>query len=81
MKKIRSRTFDKIVTFAMVIIAFAVIQILMATGVITSSAFKGLLAPVSIYILLAVSLNLVVGVSGELSEGVKSCNCSNTACP
>lgn len=69
MKKIRSRTFDKFVTFGMVIIAFAVIQILMATGVITSSAFKGLLVPVSIYILLAVSLNLVVGVSGELSLG------------
>ncbi len=69
MKNLRSRTVDKLVTFGLVIVAYLVIQILLTTGAVTSSAFKGLLVPVSIYILLAVSLNLVVGVSGELSLG------------
>lgn len=69
MKKISSKTIDKLITFGLVIVAFAVIQLLLTTGMITSSAFKGLLVPVTIYILLAVSLNLVVGISGELSLG------------
>lgn len=69
MKKMSSKTIDKLITYALVAAAFIVIQILISTGAVTSSAFKGLLAPVSIYVLLAISLNLVVGVSGELSLG------------
>lgn len=69
MKNMSSKTIDKFVTFGIVIAAYLVIQILLTTGAVTSSAFKGLLVPVCIYVLLAVSLNLVVGVSGELSLG------------
>ena len=56
------------VTYAMVIIAFIVVQIMVSTGNI-SSLLKGLLVPLCVYVVLAVSLNLVVGISGELSLG------------
>ena len=35
----------------------------------TSNKFRGLLVPVSVYVILAVSLNLTVGILGELSLG------------
>ena len=57
-----------IVTYAMVIIAFIVVQVMVSTGNI-SSLLKGLLVPLCVYVVLAVSLNLVVGISGELSLG------------
>lgn len=69
MKRFSSRTTDKLITYGIVVVAFVLIQVLMSAGVITSSAFKGLLVPVSVYVLLAMSLNLVVGISGELSLG------------
>ena len=52
----------------MVIIAFVVVQILLATGSMTS-LMKGLLVPLCVYAILAVSLNLTVGILGELSLG------------
>lgn len=57
-----------IITYAMVIVAFAVIQVMVSTGNI-SSLLKGLLVPLCVYVVLAISLNLVVGISGELSLG------------
>lgn len=59
---------QSLVTYAMVIIAFAVVQILLATGSM-SSLMKGLLVPLCVYAVLAVSLNLTVGILGELSLG------------
>ncbi len=59
---------SNIITYAMVIVAFIIVQILQSTGNI-SSLFKGLLVPLCVYVILAVSLNLVVGISGELSLG------------
>lgn len=56
------------ITFAMVIIAYVIVEIMINTGNV-SSLFKGLLVPLCIYSILAVSLNLVVGISGELSLG------------
>lgn len=56
------------VTYGMVAAAFVVIQILVATGNI-SSLMKGLLVPLCVYSILAVSLNLTVGILGELSLG------------
>lgn len=56
------------ITFGMVILAYAVIQAMVMTGNI-SSLFKGLLVPVCTYVILAISLNLVVGILGELSLG------------
>lgn len=52
----------------MVIVAFVVMQILSSGGYI-SSMLTGLLVPLCVYSILAVSLNLTVGILGELSLG------------
>ena len=54
--------------FLMIIIAYAVVMLLSSQGKI-SSLFSGLLVPFCTYSILAVSLNIVVGISGELSLG------------
>lgn len=56
------------ITYAMVIVAFVVMQILSSGGYI-SSMLTGLLVPLCVYSILAVSLNLTVGILGELSLG------------
>lgn len=56
------------ITYAVVIIAFVIMQMMSAQGMLTKS-LQGYLIPICVYIVLAVSLNLVVGVSGELSLG------------
>lgn len=63
-KKLKSN----LITYGIVIAAFILVQILMYTGNL-SSLLKGLLIPLCVYVVLAVSLNLVVGISGELSLG------------
>lgn len=67
-KKNFRRTFSDLITYAIVIIAFAVIQPLKSTGLLSSS-FSGQLIPICSYIVMAVSLNLTVGILGELSLG------------
>lgn len=59
---------SNLITYGIVIAAFIVVQILLNTGNL-SSLMKGLLVPICVYVILAVSLNLVVGISGELSLG------------
>ena len=61
-------TRQNLITFGLVIIAFAVAQTLVLTGSI-SSLFRGLLVPLCTYVILAISLNLTVGILGELSLG------------
>lgn len=56
------------ITYAIVIACWILVQILTATGNMTS-LLKGLLVPLCIYVILAVSLNLTVGILGELSLG------------
>ena len=56
------------ITYLMLLVAFAVVQIFTATGSMTN-LIKGLLVPACIYIIMAVSLNLTVGILGELSLG------------
>jgi len=56
------------ITYAIVLVAYLVMQILVSTGSI-SSLMKGLLVPMCVYVIAAISLNLVVGISGELSLG------------
>ncbi len=70
MKKlgIRKNISANLVPFLVVIAAYAVMQTLYSLGVLSSS-LKGQLVPICTYIVLAVSLNLVVGISGELSLG------------
>lgn len=55
-------------TYGIVIVGFVVMQLLSSFGLLSSS-IKGFLVPICAYIVLAVSLNLVVGISGELSLG------------
>lgn len=55
-------------TYALVILFWGIVQIMIATGNM-SSLLKGLLVPLCIYAILAVSLNLTVGILGELSLG------------
>ena len=57
-----------IITYAVVIVAYLVMQYLADGGMLTRSV-KGYLIPICVYIVLAISLNLVVGISGELSLG------------
>ncbi|MCQ2518919.1 MAG: branched-chain amino acid ABC transporter permease [Lachnospiraceae bacterium] len=59
---------DNLITFGMVIGAYIIVEILMQAGLI-SSLLKGLLVPLCAYIILAVSLNVTVGILGELSLG------------
>jgi branched-chain amino acid transport system permease protein len=56
------------ITYAFVIGAFLIMQIFLWTGSV-SSLMKGLLVPLCVYAILAVSLNLTVGILGELSLG------------
>ena len=57
--------------YLLVIVAFAICEMMMnkVFGLSMSRSLKGQLVPVCCWIVMAVSLNLVVGVSGELSLG------------
>lgn len=55
-------------TYGMVIILFVVLQV-MANGGMLSSTLKGQLVPICAYVVMALSLNLTVGILGELSLG------------
>ena len=70
MKKLwnNQATRSKMVTYLVVIVAFVIMQTLSSLGML-GSAMKGFLVPVCAYIVAAVSLNLLVGVCGELSLG------------
>ena len=55
-------------TYAVVTAAYGFMQILSATGLL-SSTMRGMLVPVCAYMVMAIALNLVVGILGELSLG------------
>ena len=59
---------SSLITYGMVVVFYLVMQSLAMTGNI-SSLMKGLLVPLCIYSIMAVSLNLTVGILGELSLG------------
>lgn len=59
---------NKIFTYALVIAAYVVLQILIAGGAVNSS-LQGMLVPICAYVVMALSLNLTVGILGELSLG------------
>lgn len=65
---ISKNTRSNLITYLMIIAAFVILQVMMSTGNL-SSLVKGQLVPICAYIVMAVSLNLVVGISGELSLG------------
>lgn len=65
---LKPRTRKDLYTLLMVAAAFILVEILILTGNISSSV-RGWLVPICYNIILAVSLNLVVGFLGELSLG------------
>lgn len=68
LKTMNKTTRSNFITYAMVIVAFVIVQAMVSTGSISSS-LKGQLVPICAYIVMAISLNLTVGVLGELSLG------------
>lgn len=68
MKSIKKNTKDHLITVAMVIVVYVIVQILIGTGSM-SSLMQGLLVPMCTYSLVAIGLNLCVGYLGELSLG------------
>ena len=66
--KMNKNTINKLITFGIVIIAFAIVYILSARGMLSRHMEK-MLVPICINIILAVSLNITVGFLGELTLG------------
>ena len=64
----RKRLIYNLITFGLVIGAFLILQNMIAAKAISRS-LKGQLVPICSWIVMAVSLNLVIGFSGELSLG------------
>ena len=64
----RKRLIYNLVTFGLVIVAFIILENMIAAKAISRS-LKGQLVPICAWIIMAVSLNLVIGFSGELSLG------------
>ncbi|MEG1878765.1 MAG: branched-chain amino acid ABC transporter permease [Pseudoflavonifractor sp.] len=67
-KRISRTSLGNFSTYAMVAVAFLILQIMVKSGGISSS-LKGQLVPICAYVVMAISLNLTVGVLGELSLG------------
>lgn len=67
-KKMSKQTKSSFITYGLVIAVFVIVQVMVSAGSI-SSLMQGLLVPLCTYAILAVSLNLVVGILGELSLG------------
>ena len=70
MKKIMitKQTQKNLITYAIVVFAYILVQILIAAGAL-SYHLQGMLVSVCTYIIMAISLNLTVGILGELSLG------------
>lgn len=64
----KKTTKDHLITFGLVIVIYIIVQLLIATGNM-SSLMQGLLVPVCTYSIVAIGLNLCVGYLGELSIG------------
>ena len=61
-------TKNSMISYGIVIAGFVIVTLLNSMGMVSSS-LQGQLVPICVYITMAVSLNLVVGISGELSLG------------
>ena len=68
MKKMKKSTRTAFLTYLSVILVFAVMYALDSAGMLTRS-LSGQLVPICCYMSMAVSLNLTVGILGELSLG------------
>lgn len=76
---LRPVTRKNLITYAIVVAFFVIFQTLSATGNL-KNAHRALLVPICTSIVMAVSLNLVVGVLGELSLGHAGFMCVGAYC-
>ena len=67
-RRISSRLRSNLITYGIIVGFYLVMTLLDAAGILTN-ALAGQLVPICAYVCMAVSLNLVVGISGELSLG------------
>lgn len=67
-KNLSKTTRSNFITYCIVIVAYVIMQILVNAGAV-SNLVRGQLVPICVYATMAVSLNLCVGILGELSLG------------
>jgi len=67
-RPVRAVASGRVLPYVVIVLGFATVQILLSGGHI-SNRLQGQLVPICAYIVMAVSLNLTVGVLGELSLG------------
>lgn len=68
MKMISKKSLNGFINYGIIIVLFIIFQSLLSTKHLSSS-LSGQLVPICAYVVMALSLNLVVGFSGELSLG------------
>lgn len=68
LKKVNKNTKKNTITYLMVILAWAIIELISRSGKL-SNLISGMLVLLCVYSIMAVSLNLTVGILGELSLG------------
>ncbi len=68
LKSLKKTTRQDFITYAGVIVVFLIVSAMKSGGALTRSQ-TGLLVPICSYIVMAISLNLTVGILGELSLG------------
>lgn len=68
LKTMKRSTKSNLITFGIVIAFYIIVQLLSAADLLSNS-FSGQLVPICAYVILAISLNLTVGILGELSLG------------
>ena len=68
LKGMNRATRKNYITYLVVIAAYVILEVLMRGGGL-KAATKGMLVPICAYVVMALSLNLTVGIMGELSLG------------
>lgn len=68
LKTMKRSTKSNLITFGIVIAFYIIVQLLSAADLLSNS-FSGQLVPICAYVILAITLNLTVGILGELSLG------------
>ena len=68
MNQLNKSTRSNLITIGIIVIFYVLCQVMIASGML-SNLMQGLLVPLCYYSILAVSLNLTVGILGELSLG------------
>lgn len=66
--RVSKKSLSGFVNYGIVLVFFIVFQVLLSMGKLSNS-LSGQLIPICVYVIMALSLNLVVGISGELSLG------------